>query len=102
MNTVVTVAGDVLRLGLPGRFDYTANREFSQTYQPWLEKPEIKFIEIDFSGTEYIDSAALGMLLLLRRHCKDHGKVISLMRAKGVVAEVLRIAQFDSLFGWRP
>ena len=99
---IATVNGDVLHLQIPARFDLKVHRNFRDAYQPWLERDEIKFVQIDFSETDYIDSAALGMLLLLRRQCRDSGRVVSLAGAHGMVAEVLRIAKFDTLFGWLP
>lgn len=100
MTTIGAVNEGVLRLVVPGRFDQSEHPRFQETYLPWLDDPTVKFIEVDFSQTEYIDSAALGMLLLLRRHCRDRGKIISLSHARSGVQEVLKIAKFDSLFGW--
>jgi len=94
------VEGDVLHLRPPTRFDLSTHRAFRDAYQPWLEQESVKLVRVDFSETEYIDSAALGMLLLLRRHCRDTGRVVSLTGAHGMVADVLRIAKFDTLFGW--
>jgi len=94
------IDGDVLYLQPPSRFDLHSHRAFRDAYQPGLEQDAVKLVRVDLSETDYIDSAALGMLLLLRRQCRDTGRVVSLTGARGMVAEVLRIAKFDTLFGW--
>ena len=99
---IAQIHDDVLRLQTPSRFDLTVHRAFRVAYQPGLEHEAVKLVQVDLSQTEYIDSAALGMLLLLRRHCRDSGRVVSLTGAHGMVAGVLRIAKFDTLFGWTP
>lgn len=53
---------------------------------------------IDLSDTAYIDSAALGMLLLARHRAEQRGKTITLQGATGTVLQVLQIANFDRLF----
>ena len=47
---------------------------------------------------EYLDSSALGMLLLLRDKGKAMGKQVSLANCGGTVRDVLRVANFDKLF----
>ena len=46
-----------------GQFDYQCHREFRDAYR---YEPESAIYEIDLHRTEMLDSAALGMLLLLR------------------------------------
>ena len=53
---------------------------------------------VDLSQVDYIDSAALGMLLLLRERVKDDRARVVLITGQGQPAEILRLARFDSLF----
>lgn len=81
-----------------GRFDFGSYRQFRDTYEPALEDPKISAIVVDLSDVQYIDSAALGVLLLLRDKATAAGKKVSLANPKGTVKEVLEIANFSKLF----
>lgn len=52
-------------------------------------------VEVDFKYTVYMDSAALGMLLILRD--RSNGSVV-LKGCRGDVLRVLEIANFHKLF----
>ena len=51
-----------------------------------------------FSGVDYLDSAALGMLLLLREKLGNVRKEVELTGTHGMVKQVLEIANFARLF----
>ena len=53
---------------------------------------------IDFSSVEYLDSSALGMLLMLRDKMGGAKKDVSLSGVHGNVKQVLEIANFGQLF----
>lgn len=86
------------RLVLTGRFDFNAHREFRQATEGVLQDPALRELVIDFSRVDYIDSSALGMLLLLREKAENKGKCIVLSGVQGMVREVLTIANFGKLF----
>jgi HptB-dependent secretion and biofilm anti anti-sigma factor len=80
------------------RFDFNSYRQFRETYEPVLANPKVKSIIIDLSHVQYIDSAALGIMLLLRDKARTAGKEIIIANPKGAVKEVLDIANFNKLF----
>jgi HptB-dependent secretion and biofilm anti anti-sigma factor len=53
---------------------------------------------VDFGRVDYLDSSALGMLLLLREKAEAAGKKVSLANLSGTVKQVLEIANFGKLF----
>ncbi len=53
---------------------------------------------LDLSELEFIDSAGLGMLLIVRDEAARTGRPIGMRGLQGQVEKVLRIAQFDELF----
>lgn len=55
-------------------------------------------MRIEMSGLDYIDSSALGMLLMLRDRAKKQDKTIALVNAQGHIRKVLDTAQSDRLF----
>lgn len=83
---------------LPETFNYANHKGFRLAYAPMLEDQQLRVIEVDFRRTSYIDSAALGMLLMLRKSAEAVGKTVSLANARGTVREILDIAHFETLF----
>ena len=82
---------------LQGRFDFNAHREFRATIDTaLLETPDQ--IRVDLAGVDYLDSSALGMLLMLRDKAQGVKKTVALANCRGSVRQVLDIANFSKLF----
>lgn len=82
---------------LNGRFDFNAHREFRDAVDQAV-KESASGIQVDLGGVDYLDSSALGMLLMLRDKARGVGKEVSLASARGAVKQVLDIANFGKLF----
>ncbi len=79
-----------------GRFDFNLHREFRSATE--LGKgQDVKYV-LDFSGTEYIDSSALGMLLLLRERAGGENAQIRIINCSPTVRKILSTANFQKLF----
>jgi anti-anti-sigma factor len=100
MRATVTSSGERARIALEGRFDFNANHAFRDAYEAVLGS-EAQTIEIDFEGVEYLDSSALGMLLLLRDQASERQQSVELANCRGIVGQVLEIANFRKLFAIR-
>ncbi len=85
-------------LTLSGQFDFNAYTDFKPYQNQVLETPGVKEIVLDVSKLEYLDSAALGTLLLLREKAQDKNIEIVISGAQGVVKEILEIAHFQRMF----
>lgn len=81
-------------IAIAGRFDFSCHPEFRAAFSTLMPGSEVV---VDFGSTTYIDSAALGMLLLLRDRVGD-ARQIRLANCKGQPDQVLRIANFHKLF----
>jgi anti-anti-sigma factor len=82
---------------LSGQFIFTDH----PTFKPILlaaENSAVNAISIDISRVEFIDSAGLGMLLLLRDMCEKHQKKLMILRPSGQVKKVFDISKFEHLF----
>lgn len=86
------------RLELRGRFDFTSHRSFKQACETAFAADGARELVIDMEAVEYLDSSALGMLLLLRDKCKAAARPVSLVNCGGTVRDVLKVANFDKLF----
>jgi anti-anti-sigma factor len=78
-----------------GRFDFSLHRAFRDAYRD--QAPSLSYV-VDLSGTEYLDSSALGMLLLLREHAGGDNAKVRLAGASPDVRRLLDIARFAQLF----
>ncbi len=88
--------GTELSIFIAGRFDFSSHQEFCATYESADPRPE-QYI-IDMTATTYLDSSALGMLLLLRDYAGgDHAK-ISIVNCNEDVRKILTISNFEQLF----
>jgi len=85
-------------LNLNGRFDFHSHRDFRGAYEKALDTADVREIAINFKQVDYLDSSALGMLLLLREKSEAAGKSVSLFGLQGMVKQVLDIANFGKLF----
>lgn len=86
----------VIRLG--GRFDFNSHREFRSAADQALATAGAHEIKIDFSSVDYLDSSALGVLLMLRDKAKLVNKTVALANCRGGVKQVIEIANFGKLF----
>lgn len=96
VESVYSEGDGVLTIRLSGRFDFSVHEKFRASYdQPHLRP---RSVVVDLSRADYLDSAALGMLLILRQHAAGFGGGI-VLRAPGTdVARILEIANFGTLF----
>jgi len=83
---------------LTGRFDFNTHREFRGAYEPLIGDAGVRSVLVDFSGVDYLDSSALGMLLMLRDKLGGANKEVALTGVQGNVKQVLDIANFGKLF----
>ncbi len=95
MAVTSTQTGDTVTIQVIGRFDFATHRDFLNAYKD-LPRGQKKFV-VDLSGTEYMDSSAMGMLLQLREH-GDKSQPVELINGNEGIREILRIANFDKLF----
>lgn len=98
MQIKATVNQQHALVSMRGRFDFNSHRQFRENYEPLLENPAVREIEIDLGAVEYLDSSALGMLLLLREKATGAKIALSLANCRGVVQQVLEVANFNKLF----
>jgi anti-anti-sigma factor len=89
-------ANDTLTISVDGRFDFSAHKEFRESYEE-VETPPSKY-SIDMREANYIDSSALGMLLLLRDHAGGDNAEVEIINCSSDVKKILTISNFDQLF----
>ncbi|XZG69421.1 STAS domain-containing protein [Chitinibacteraceae bacterium HSL-7] len=98
MTPTVEIEGDVGRVVLSGQFDFSAHREFRQVCETLIADPAVKEVLVDFQNVNYLDSLALGMLLLLKEKVSVANKSLALVNCRDAVKQVLEIACFGRIF----
>lgn len=83
-----------------GRFDFEAHREFRDACDQVFSSGNIQFLNLDFRDVEYMDSSALGMLLLLNDKVTNAPGAVKLKitGCQEGVLRILKIANFDKIF----
>lgn len=82
---------------LQGRFDFNSHREFREAVDQAVQQAPHDIL-VDLGEVDYLDSSALGMLLMLRDKARNSGKEVGLSNARGAVKQVIEIANFGKLF----
>ena len=98
MDIKVVTNGSSATILMNGRFDFNAHRPFKDAYDPLLQQKNITTLEIDLANVSYMDSSALGMLLLLRERTEAAGIDVALTKPTNTVAQILDIANFGKVF----
>lgn len=99
MSITARIYGTVASITILGRFDFKVHREFKGAYASLIGNAAVQKIEVEMIDVDYLDSSALGMLMLLHERAKaDNKSVVLLLGKGGVVAHVLEVANFGKIF----
>ena len=82
-----------MRIKMPEKFDFGIHREFREAY----ESSNCRTYRIDMGTTNYMDSAALGMLLQIREHAGDKNDSVVIESANSHIKEILQVANFEKI-----
>lgn len=94
---IVSLPSHVL-VRLSGRFDFSTRDTFITRIKQVIAEAEPAEVRIDLAGVDYIDSSALGMLLMARDITRQRDREISLSSPQPPVRQTLDTAQFGRLF----
>lgn len=91
---------DTSVIKLPNRFDFNHHKAFNAQVDQVFATPSVKKLLLDFSQVHYLDSAALGLLVLLSKQNAEKGSKLSLVikGAQGTAKDILEIANMDKLY----
>ncbi len=96
ITSTVTDNGKKVVIAVSGKFDFQLYDEFRSAYVD-TSGSDVQYT-VDLSGTDYLDSSALGMLLLLREHAGGEGSRIKITNVSADVKKILDVANFGKLF----
>lgn len=96
MSIASETSGNELTVQIEGRFDFSAHQEFRDAYEK--ADPSVSQYVIDMGRATYLDSSALGMLLLLRDHAGGDNANVRITKCNQDVRKILTISNFEQLF----
>lgn len=96
ISSSLSADGKELRINVEGRFDFSSHSEFRKAYEE-LEIKASSYI-IDMNSASYLDSSALGMLLLLRDFAGGDNANIRIANCNDDIRKILAISNFEQLF----
>lgn len=95
LETSLSADGSQLTMLIDGRFDFNIHSVFRDSYR---ELPSSTKFTIDLSKTTFMDSSAMGMLLLLREFTGKDTNNIRLLNCRPEIRKVLAISNLDKMF----
>ena len=101
MNGTIAVSqgDDEVTIHVKGRFSFDVHAPFRAAYQSVMQSDvRPRRWTLDLGGTDYIDSSALGMMLLLKEAVGGHEADISIIRVPKEIRQILETANFQKLF----
>lgn len=96
ITSTVSPDGNQVTIYIQGRFDFSSHQEFRGAYERLTPAPSL--YRVDLQGTSYLDSSALGMLLLLRDYAGGDQSNIQILNCTPDVKKILLISNFEQLF----
>lgn len=97
MESTRTISGSVCNVKLSGRFTFADHNDFKEIFE-FFDDTSLNKIEIDLTNVEFVDSAALGLLLLVRDEAKKASKAITIRNPQGQVKKMFEVSRFYELF----
>jgi len=84
-----------LVISIEERFDFSVHQKFRDSYIN-VDTQNTQFV-LDLALTTYMDSSALGMILLLKDHAENFTGSVVIKKPSETVNKILEIAQFHRL-----
>lgn len=96
ISSSASADGKALTISVEGRFDFSSHQEFRRAYE---DRPiAAQTYSVDLQATTYLDSSALGMLLLLKDFAGGDDASIQIINCSDDVKKILAISNFEQLF----
>lgn len=95
LSSSVSADGRTLQIEVGERFDFSLHTLFRAAQE---SAPRATEFVVDLRNTGYMDSSALGMLLVLHDWAKKTAGQVRVRNCRPLVLKILKIANFDKLF----
>lgn len=93
MKYVIDNKTSGMKIALSGRITFADHTDMNALIAMIKEKPA-QMMTLDLSAVEFIDSSALGMLLIIRDLVRGQNCGLSIQNARGQVKRIMSLAHF--------
>ena len=97
LTKTVSPDSNVVTISITGMFDLSVQQDFRKAYK---DEDTSKSFVLDMIKTEYLDSAAFGMLLVFRDYLGGDKATVVIKNANNDVKKTFEILQFDRMFSF--
>lgn len=97
IKSTMSPDGKTLTIQIEGRFDASSLDEFRKCYENNEGTPPERY-NVDLREAVYLDSSALGMLLVLRDFAGGESAQIAITNCSDQVKKIFTISSFEQLF----
>lgn len=97
MGFTIRKEGDTCVVAVDGQLIVGNRQELKQQVLDALERGERKF-RVDFSGTGYIDSSGLGVLVSLSKRIRELNGELRLVNLNEELRSLFELTKLDTLF----
>ncbi len=94
------ISGKEVNVSLSGKFTFSDHQNFRAIIEA-IKKKEGNVIILDFTNVDFVDSAALGMLLVAREEASKNNVDLILENPVGHVQKMFELSDFNSMFNIR-
>lgn len=101
MAITTGISGTVAKILLSGGIDYARQEEFKGAIRQALSAGGVNEIQVDFTGTTFLDSSAIRALLTLKKETEASGRSLLLLNCNETLRDIFEIGGFDRVFTFR-
>lgn len=96
VSGLIELEPGVMSVELCGRFTFVDHVAFQQLLES-LKPAAIRNLHVGLSGLDFMDSAGLSMLLVIRDFLEERGGSLVLVSPRGKVMQLLRLSSVDTV-----
>ena len=96
MEFQIVTAAEGAEIRLKGRLTYDDHLKFNEIKR-YAASAEAKTIVVDLSALEFIDSAGLGMLVILEDAASGSSTAVTIRGAHGIVRKLMELVNFGAV-----
>lgn len=101
MTIAVEIKDTVASIILSGGIDYESQDDFKRANIQALSADGVTEIIVDFTKANFLDSAGIRALVILKKGADETGKSIILLNVNEHMRDIFEIGGFDRMFQFR-
>lgn len=82
----------ILRIRVPQELDHHVAEQIRSESERIMDQQQINRVEFDFSGTQFMDSSGIGVIIGRVKRMRQNGGTVAAIHVSGQVYRILRMA----------